>query len=152
MSQRAGGAGPTSDACFLCGGTTDVPSLGALEIASGARMRVIASADPFNSGEIVIAPIRHVESLEALDDDDLVEITGWLVRVETVMSRRYAPQGINIGFRAHGPAGDGEHLAIRVVPRWVGDMNFMPVIAGTKVLPQSIEETVRIYRDGFAEA
>jgi ATP adenylyltransferase len=115
-------------------------------------MRVIASADPFNSGEIVIAPIRHVESLEALDDDDLVEITGWLVRVETVMSRRYAPQGINIGFRAHGPAGDGEHLAIRVVPRWVGDMNFMPVIAGTKVLPQSIEETVRIYRDGFAEA
>jgi ATP adenylyltransferase len=148
----SGGAGWTGDGCFLCGGTRDVPSLEALVIASGARMRVIASADPFNSGEIVIAPIRHVESLEALDDDDLVEITGFLVRVETIMSRRYAPQGINIGFRAHGSAGDGGHLAIRVVPRWVGDMNFMPVIAGIKVLPQSIEETVRVYRDGFAEA
>ncbi len=134
-----------TDSCFLCAGS----NLAALTVGGGRRAIVVVSPRPFNSGEVMIAPRRHVTCLEDLDEEEAAELTEWIARVEAVMSRAYRPQGINLGCGLVSDA--SEHLAVRVTPRWTGDTNFMPVIAEVKVLPEALKKTVRTYRDAFAE-
>jgi len=59
------------------------------------------------------------------------------------------PQGYNIGFNLTRSAGAGitGHLHMHIVPRWIGDTNFMPVIAGTKIISQSLDELARCLKN-----
>jgi ATP adenylyltransferase len=119
-------------------------------IGHGRHMTLKVVAKPFNCGEVVIVPKRAVPSITDLTDEELVEIGEWVTRVEAVMHRVYNPQGINVGMNMPGEhLADAAALAVHVVPRWTGDMNFMPVVAGIKVLPESLQRTLQVYRDAL---
>ena len=120
-------------------------------VGDGRLIDLSVPERPFNSGEIVIRPRRDVTALEALTDDELDEISHWLERIESVMERVYNPHGWNMGVTSRYDEG-ASRLELHVVPRWGGDMNFMPVVAGVKVLPASVDDTVEVYRDAFFEA
>ena len=97
---------------------------------------------PYNNGHIMVSPLRHVKDLKGLNDAELLDIIKLTKDMQALIEKKLRPHGFNIGINTGkaGGAGYKDHLHIHIVPRWKGDSNFMPVIAGTKVIPQSLKE------------
>jgi ATP adenylyltransferase len=98
---------------------------------------------PYNSGHLMIAPFRHVGELEQLEDEEALNLHHLLQRSLKALKEAMTPDGFNIGMNLGQVAGAGipDHVHWHVVPRWNGDTNFMPVVAETKVLPESLATT-----------
>jgi ATP adenylyltransferase len=105
---------------------------------------------PYTDGHVMVAPKRHVKSLEHLTDDEICDLMKLVVKTKKVLDAKLKPHGYNIGFNIGktGGAGFAAHMHIHIVPRWKGDMNFMPVIANTKVLSDSLDSTHRLFKHG----
>jgi len=90
----------------------------------------------------MIVPKRHVKSLESLQDAELLDINKTLIKIKSTLKKILNPGGFNIGINIGKVAGAGiaNHIHTHIVPRWLGDINCMPVIANTKVVSQSLEE------------
>ena len=101
---------------------------------------------PYNSGHIMISPFRHVRDLKGLNDAELLDIIKLTRDMQVLLEKKLKPHGFNIGINTGKVAGAGykDHLHIHIVPRWKGDSNFMPVIADTKVMPQSLKELYKL--------
>jgi ATP adenylyltransferase len=100
----------------------------------------------------MIVPFAHQESLARLDRAAAEEIMMLAQRTEAVLRQVYTPDGINMGLNLGKAAGAGVagHLHMHVLPRWLGDSNFMTVIAETRVLPETLDVTWDRLREGFA--
>ena len=96
---------------------------------------------PYNNGHVMVAPYRHVRSLELLSDAEVVDIMKLVIKTKTRLDKLLKPDGYNIGMNLGkiGGAGYAGHVHMHIVPRWVGDTNFMPVFTGTKVISESLE-------------
>lgn len=103
---------------------------------------------PYANGHLLAAPVRHVASLEDLLDSEHLAIQQALARMTTVLSQRMGAEGFNIGLNLGrvGGAGVPGHLHWHLVPRWQGDHNFMPTLAGVRVIPQSLEAAWELLR------
>ncbi len=97
---------------------------------------------PYNNGHIMVAPKRHIKSLEKLHNDEILDIMLTVNTITSAIQKLLHPEGFNIGMNIGKVAGAGidSHLHIHIVPRWRGDTNFMPVISNTKVISQSLDE------------
>lgn len=139
------------EACFLCAAAAGEDDAGTLVVARDARCFVILNRFPYNSGHVMIAPYRHCGRLEDLGDADLLDLMRLTERTVRVQARVLHPDGYNIGLNLGRAAGAGveDHLHIHVVPRWVGDTNFMPVLGETKVLPEHLQATRARLAEGF---
>ena len=109
----------------------------------GTKNFVILNAYPYNPGHLMIAPYRHVASLEELTDEERSEHFDIVSRSIRVLRQVFNPGGFNLGVNIGKVAGAGieDHIHTHVVPRWQGDTNCMPVIAGVRVLPEALDET-----------
>jgi ATP adenylyltransferase len=109
------------------------------------------NAFPYNSGHLMVAPARHAASLADLDDQESVQLMRLLRRALGALREAYNPDGFNIGVNEGKIAGAGfaGHVHVHVVPRWAADSNFMAVTADTRVLPQSLEDSLVAVRHGF---
>lgn len=124
----------------------DIPRMSdedGLLVARGDHVYVVLNLYPYNPGHSMVVPYRKVAELEDLDDDEareLMSYTQHLIRVIKAVSR---PDSFNVGLNLGSAAGGSlsQHLHQHVVPRWIGDSNFITVTAGTKVLPQLLRET-----------
>lgn len=98
---------------------------------------------PYNNGHLLIAPYRHVATLGELSPLELMDLLLSAQEWEGVLQAAMQPQGFNLGFNLGKVAGAGydQHLHLHVVPRWQGDTNFMPVLAHTRVLSDSLEHS-----------
>jgi ATP adenylyltransferase len=132
--------------CFLCraAATYDV-SAGAdrllLVAARNQQTIVVLNRYPYNNGHVLVAPQRHVSELGELNRDEHAECMEQLARLTRVYRERMNAEGFNIGLNLGRVAGAGlpGHLHWHLVPRWNGDTNFMPVMAGARVIPQSLD-------------
>ena len=90
----------------------------------------------------MIVPYRHLASLEKLSDAEILDMNKTLIKVKRALKKVLKPEGFNIGINIGKIAGAGiaQHIHIHVVPRWAGDTNFMPVLANTKIVSQSLDE------------
>lgn len=142
--------GPKRDGCFLCekGAPEAAGDPANLIVARGATAYVLLNAYPYNSGHLLIAPYRHVADLTDLTPEELAELMDLTVKAEKAMVRAMRPQGFNFGFNLGAAAGAGVpgHVHGHLVPRWVGDTNFMPVLGNTRVVPQALEDTADLLR------
>ncbi|ACL11546.1 HIT family protein [Desulfurococcus amylolyticus] len=125
----------------------------ALIIYRGVYSFIVLNAYPYNSGHVMIAPYDHIGSLEDLQDEALLEMVKLVKLSMKIIRKAFNPDGFNIGVNIGRVAGAGVpgHVHIHVVPRWVGDTNFMGVIAGVKTLPISLQETYSILRKTLNE-
>lgn len=97
---------------------------------------------PYTGGHLMIVPYRQVPDFDGLTDGELADLLRLTRRCQQALKEVMKPQGFNIGVNLGKVAGAGivEHLHIHVVPRWNGDTNFMPVLAGTSVLPEALRD------------
>jgi ATP adenylyltransferase len=102
---------------------------------------VMLNRFPYNNGHLLILPRRHVPTLAALTDAETFHLQRLIVRYTEILTTLMKPDGFNIGLNLGSAAGAGlpGHLHWHLVPRWNGDANFMPVIADTKVIVQSLD-------------
>lgn len=100
---------------------------------------------PYNNGHLLIAPQRHVPTLEMLKADEIADLMQCLNKAKLLLDKTIKPQGYNIGCNINRIAGAGfdQHLHIHLVPRWTGDANFMTAACNTRVISQSLDELFR---------
>ena len=137
---RATGDGP--DECPFCR-APKLPDADGLIVARGTSVFTVLNLYPYNSGHLMVCPYRHVADYTELDEAETIELAEHTKLAMTALRAASGAQGFNIGMNMGGVAGAGiaAHLHQHVVPRWGGDTNFMPVVAGVKVLPQLLAET-----------
>ncbi len=109
----------------------------------GPSCFVLLNRFPYTSGHLMISPYRHVPLLTHLRPEETEEMMSLAQRAQAALSERYRPEGFNIGMNLGACAGAGVagHVHLHVVPRWVGDSNFMTVLGETRVLPETLEQT-----------
>jgi len=103
---------------------------------------------PYNNGHVMIAPRRHVPDLARLSDAALVDLWRLAQQMQRRLTRALKPHGFNLGVNLGrvGGAGIPGHVHVHLVPRWIGDTNFMPILGDTKVIAESLEELYRRLR------
>ncbi len=142
---KASAKGSKRGKCLFCGLAGVRPGPRNLVLARTSQVIVMLNLYPYNVGHVMVAPLRHRGSLTQLTDEESLEMSGWLARVERALKREYRPHGFNIGMNLGRTAGAGVlgHVHWHVVPRWNGDTNFMPVTATAKVVPEPLDRTYR---------
>ncbi|CAN5260794.1 HIT domain-containing protein [soil metagenome] len=139
------------DGCFLCG-KDDSEGEPARPLLRSELAFVILNGYPYNPGHLLVAPNRHVAELEALEGQELAEVSRLLQRSIGALKEASRPDGFNLGMNLGRVAGAGvpQHLHWHVVPRWSGDTNFMPIVGRTRVLPELLADTYARLKPHFA--
>jgi len=131
-----------ADGCFLCH-YRDTPSadLQNLVLWRTPHTMVLLNRFPYTSGHVLVAPLLHVGEPEEVPPEVHTELMLKIRDAVRVLRGALHAQGFNVGMNLGHCAGAGlpDHLHWHVVPRWSGDVNFMPVVASVKVIPQSLE-------------
>jgi ATP adenylyltransferase len=128
--------------CFLCNAFLQPErDRELLVVAQREHCFVIMNRYPYNSGHIMVVPNRHIGELRLLTNDELANIMYTTREAEDALHRTYKPHGINVGINLGRAAGAGvpDHLHVHLVPRWNGDVNFMPVLAEVKVVSETLD-------------
>ncbi|MDR7471128.1 MAG: HIT domain-containing protein, partial [Armatimonadota bacterium] len=143
--------GPREEGCFLCAAPAAGDDRGRRIVHRSRRVYVILNSFPYNSGHVMVAPLRHVARPQDLDEEERLDLMDTLVLVMQALQAALQPEGFNVGLNLGRAAGAGveQHLHLHVVPRWVGDTNFMPVLADTKVLPEHLDVTYEKLRQAL---
>jgi ATP adenylyltransferase len=125
-----------------------------LILLRGEQCFVIMNLFPYNTGHLMIVPYRKVADPADLSPAEWGEMTALLARMTALLRQVLRPDGFNIGMNVGAAAGAGipDHLHLHIVPRWVGDTNFMPVLGATKVLPELLPETYARLRQALGLA
>lgn len=154
MAYIEGTKGPPTDAaeCVFCTLPARSDDDRTYILYRGGRAFVIMNLYPYNNGHLMVVPYAHVDSIAALDEPTLAEMMTLVQRSQAVVSDAMRPQGFNIGINQGRAAGAGiaDHVHMHLVPRWVGDTNFMPVLGDVRVMPQHLDETYNLLLTGFA--
>ncbi len=136
-------AADAATGCFLCEKPREDADERNLIVARAERVYAVLNLYPYNTGHTLVTPYAHGGDLTALDAETSGGLIALTQRVVAALGDEYQPDAFNVGMNLGRPAGAGvpDHLHVHVVPRWAGDTNFMPVVAETKVLPESLEQT-----------
>jgi len=139
------------EGCIFCTKPAEDDDRGNLIVHRDERCFVILNKFPYTNGHLMVAPYEHLPSLPELDAETTTEMMALAKRAMVVLDETYGPQGYNAGLNQGRVAGAGfeGHIHLHVVPRWAGDTNYMPVLADTRVMPQSLEESYDALEDEF---
>lgn len=108
---------------------------------------------PYNGGHLLVVPYKQVADFNGLTAGELGDLMVLVRRCQNALAKAMKPDGFNIGVNIGRVAGAGvaEHVHIHIVPRWLGDTNFMPVLGGTSVVPQALQDVAARLRAALAE-
>ena len=139
------------DECIFCAKPAADDDEATLIVHRGQRCFVILNLFPYTNGHLMVAPFEHTAALQDLDADTVAEMMALAQAAMRRLQEVYAPHGYNVGFNQGRIAGAGfeNHIHMHVVPRWGGDTNFMPVLADTRVMPQTPQQSYEALRGGF---
>jgi len=129
--------------CIFCDALARNKDPETLIVHRGVQAFVILNRYPYTSGHVMIVPYTHVGELHLCDPEVLSETMLLARRVEKALRENYKPDGMNLGMNLGRAAGAGVtgHLHLHVLPRWIGDSNFMTVTGETRVLAEDLKIT-----------
>lgn len=106
---------------------------------------------PYNSGHLLVLPVRHCGDITELSNAEYSELMELLKYTLNVIKKEYQVDGMNVGLNMGAVAGAGipDHLHWHIIPRWTGDTNFFPLIAETKVISETNDQTYGRYEKYF---
>jgi ATP adenylyltransferase len=144
----------SDEGCIFCNCLKQSDGPENLIVYRGPKAFVMLNRYPYTSGHLMIVPYEHEPSLELLAAESRIDIMNLSARAIQVLQALYAPQGFNLGMNIGNAAGAGviEHVHLHVVPRWVGDTNFMSSVSQTRVLPELLEETYRRVKEAWGSS
>ncbi len=142
LSQR------TRRRCIFCAAKRSRQDRAHHVVARGERVFALLNRYPYNNGHVMVAPYRHVGELDDLTSQEWAEILRLGRRLIARLRRTLRPHGFNVGLNLGkvGGAGFPGHIHLHIVPRWNGDTNFMPILANTKIVSQSLDELFQLLR------
>jgi ATP adenylyltransferase len=156
MAYIRGESKPADDSageCPFCRIPAESGDEGFLLVRRGTTAYVVLNLYPYAPGHLMICPYRHIPDYTDTTGDEAAEIAAMTkAAMRTLRSVSHA-EGFNLGMNQGdaGGAGIAAHLHQHVVPRWVGDQNFMPVIGRTKTLPQLLQDTRALLADAWVD-
>lgn len=139
--------------CVFCDTAKAGVGAESLVLARDEHIQVVMNKYPYNTGHLLIVPLKHGGDLPALDEKVNARAAWWIQRAVGVLREVLGCAGFNVGLNHGAVAGAGipDHLHWHIVPRWGGDTNFFPLIAETKVLPETLEQTYTRLAPRFAK-
>lgn len=144
---------PRPDECVFCTLPADQksPVEETLILCRFDSTYVVMNKYPYNTGHLMVVPYEHTDNIQDLAPAVHAEMFEAAALCMDVIREALNAQGFNIGLNLGKAAGAGilEHLHLHVVPRWIGDTNFMPVLMDTKVLSEDLAGTYKRLRPGF---
>ncbi|NJD23276.1 MAG: HIT domain-containing protein [Melioribacter sp.] len=143
-----------SDACVFCEAQKlPIESDGSLVVFKNKLCYVMLNLYPYNSGHLMVIPNQHVSDMHTLSLDEMTEMMNTVRLSMKALENAMKPQGMNFGANLGKAAGAGidSHLHFHVVPRWSGDINFMPAIGEVKIISQDLLVTKKKLIDSFNE-
>lgn len=107
---------------------------------------------PYTAGHLMVAPKRHCGDIEALTENEANDMFSMVRKLVGALKKSMQPEGVNVGINLGAAAGAGvaDHMHIHIVPRWIGDMNFMPVTADVHMISEHIEKTLEKIKGAIA--
>jgi ATP adenylyltransferase len=131
------------DSCVFCKIQTEKDDVRNLVIHRGDLVFIVLNLFPYTSGHLMIVPYEHTGTFAGLSEEATGEMFRLAKRSELVLEQEYHPDGFNIGMNLGKAAGAGiaDHVHLHIVPRWVGDANFVSIIGETRVLPEDLTTT-----------
>ncbi len=143
--------GATAAGCIFCAALSGGDDRKHLVVHRAPHAFLILNAYPYTPGHVMAVVNRHVGTVADASDTELVEAMRLIGVATAALRAEYHAQGFNIGINQGRVAGAGveDHLHLHVVPRWSGDVNFMPVLGEVRVLPESLDATWERLRSQF---
>ena len=140
-----------SGRCVFCDHLAEGDDEAAYILHRSRHAFVLLNAFPYNTGHLMVAPLRHTADVVELSAEERHELIDLTSRSVAIIRAAMGAEGFNTGMNlgAAGGAGIPGHLHVHVVPRWSGDTNFMPIVGQTKVLPEMLADTYAKLRPGF---
>ncbi|MCU0577929.1 MAG: HIT domain-containing protein [Desulfobacterota bacterium] len=119
----------------------------------GASTLVLMNKYPYNNGHLLVAPVRHIPSLDTLSSREMANLLGMVRQAVAILKQVFNPEGFNVGLNLGRVAGAGiaDHLHFHIVPRWNGDTNFMAVVGDLRVIPEHLDQTFERLSGYFQE-
>ncbi len=146
--------GPKQPGCVFCRALEGGPGgdRESLVLHRGEGVFALLNRYPYTAGHLMVVPVRHVAAMEDLTPPEAAELWGLTVRAKGALEAVFRPDGFNVGLNLGPAAGAGvrDHLHLHVVPRWVGDTNFMPVLGEARVISQHLAEIYASLAPRFA--
>lgn len=138
--------------CVFCDKAASAQDEENLVLLRGEKTFVIMNLYPYNNGHLLVMPKRHVGGMEDLDEEEMMELFQMTRKMVKVLGY-FKPQGYNVGINIGRAAGAGipGHFHIHIVPRWIGDTNFMPVFGDVRVISESLEGTYKKLKQSLAD-
>jgi len=130
------------EGCFFCAAAERPDDPQCLVVAVARHHLVMLNRYPYTNGHLMVAPLVHLADPEGSSSEAVEEFWPLVLKCQRVLQRAYGPDGFNMGINlGHaGGAGVPEHYHFHIVPRWLGDTNFMSVVAETRLLPEEPEQ------------
>lgn len=137
--------------CIFCELAVSGDDRARLVLFRGKSNYVLMNKYPYNNGHLLIIPYKHTGSLSDLGPDEHSEMMDLTARSIKIMENALEAEGFNCGLNFGKAAGAGitDHVHMHVVPRWVGDSNFLPIIGDTRSMPEYLEATYDRLLGGF---
>lgn len=140
-----------SVSCILCAIRDRDPAVESMELYRDDYGIVTVNLYPFNPGQLMIFPLRHVEDLRDLRDDEAAAMHRLLCRSLSAIADEYSPSGFNVGFNMGRGSGESiAHIHQHVIPRYGNEVGFVDIIAGTRLVVNDPREVVERLRGRFA--
>ncbi|MCL5959446.1 MAG: HIT domain-containing protein [Chloroflexi bacterium] len=135
--------GPKLEGCLFCEKAREDNDKENLILYRGSTCFIMLNAYPYNNGHLMVVPYAHVGNVDQLDTPVLTDLMLLVKRSVIVLQRAMNPDGFNMGVNIGKVAGAGieGHVHFHVVPRWLGDTNFMPVLGETRLIPEPLDVT-----------
>ena len=140
------GEDPRSDGCFMCNAAaadlTDDERAERLVLLRDERGVLMMNRYPYTNGHLLVVPLAHCADLSDMTQQQRADLMELAELGNRLLKEAMNPQGINLGMNLGRCAGAGVpgHVHMHIVPRWHGDVNFMDVVGGVRVIPQALEE------------
>ena len=132
---------PKEAGCIFCTKPAALDLRAALVLARTQHSVLMLNRFPYANGHVMVAPRRHTADFRELPAAEFVELSETLRRTMGVLQDTFQPDGTNVGLNLGAAAGAGvaDHLHWHIVPRWIGDTNYMPLIGEVRVIPEHLE-------------